>query len=200
MHDDPPDIAAAKRALRDASKALRSRDAALSADVCHWLRTHLHTRKIRSVACTWPLEHEIDLRPLCHALHQDGLIIGLPETPKKGHPLTFRLWRPGCAMQPGRFGTQHPEGPVMTPDIVLVPMLAFDRRGYRLGYGGGYYDRTLAALPHARPVGYASSMQEKTAIPTGPHDIALPVIVTEREIIHCSAGKNPGQDDVTTPD
>lgn len=86
-------------------------------------------------------------------------------------------------MREGRFGTVYPDGPIDVPDLILVPMLAFDRRGYRLGYGGGYYDRTLASLPDARAIGYACSVQEVNDIPVGPFDVPLPVIVTEKENI-----------------
>ncbi|GBR04950.1 5-formyltetrahydrofolate cyclo-ligase [Acetobacter oeni] len=190
MHEDPPEIVAAKRTLRATCRAIRLpahlSETAASQAVCGKLHTLLLKHDSAGIiACVWPLAGEIDLRPLCASLHREGRTVCLPDTPKKGHPLIFRHWTPTSLMLEGRFGTRHPDGPAVTPDIVLVPMLAFDRRGYRLGYGGGYYDRTLAALPKARPVGYALSTQEKPAIPTGPHDIALPLIVTEHEIIRC---------------
>lgn len=134
---------------------------------------------------------EVDLRPLFHSLCEEGWQILTPETPPKGSPLLFRQWKPACSMQEGRFGTVHPDGPVDVPDVILVPMLAFDRRGYRLGYGGGYYDRTLAALPDARPIGYAFSVQEVPHIPVGPFDVPLPVIVTEKEDIVPADGLLP---------
>ncbi|GAN71501.1 hypothetical protein ASY01nite_15110 [Acetobacter syzygii] len=86
-------------------------------------------------------------------------------------------------MLTGRFGTHYPDGPVMEPDLVLVPLLGFDRAGHRLGYGGGYYDRTLAALPHATSIGYAPSTQEVGHLPCGPYDQPLSCIVTEKEVI-----------------
>ncbi|ARW17677.1 putative 5-formyltetrahydrofolate cyclo-ligase [Komagataeibacter europaeus] len=137
------------------------------------------------IALVWPLPGESDLHPVMQALHADGMCIVLPETPPRGHPLVFRRWRPECPMLPGRYGTLHPDGPPMQPDVVCVPLLAFDRRGMRLGYGGGYYDRTLARLPRARTVGFGLSFQEVTCIPTGLYDVALPAIVTEREWIRC---------------
>ncbi|MFT9258302.1 MAG: 5-formyltetrahydrofolate cyclo-ligase [Acetobacter sp.] len=135
------------------------------------------------VACVWPLPHELDLRPLCHWLDLNGATVVLPETPPRGNPLVFRQWRPGCAMLAGRFGTQVPDGPVMQPDMVLVPLLGFDRAGNRLGYGGGYYDRTLAAMPHVARIGYAPSTQEVESLPAGPHDQPLPCIVTDKETL-----------------
>lgn len=97
------------------------------------------------IAGFWPMGDEIDLRPLLHALHARGHRLALPETPKRGEALIFRHWHPDATMIAGRFGTSHPDGPPVSPDFFLVPLLAFDRRGNRLGYGAGYYDRALAA-------------------------------------------------------
>src|SRR5262249_49513285 len=103
----------------------------------------------------WPIGQEIDIRPVLQALHERGHEIVLPETPKRGNPLIFRIWHPGDSMIPERFGTFRPPGPIAVPDFLLVPLLAFDRRGYRLGYGAGYYDRTLAGLPGRFRLGVA---------------------------------------------
>ena len=100
-----------------------------------------------AIAGFWPMGREINIRPLLVALAESGRAVLLPETPPRGQPLRFRRWRPGCAMVPERFGTLRPDGEVAVPGLLLVPLLAFDRAGRRLGYGGGYYDRTLAALP-----------------------------------------------------
>ncbi len=88
-------------------------------------------------------------------------------------------------MEAEPFGTLRPTGPERVPDFLLVPLLAFDRRGHRLGYGGGYYDRTLAALPRAGRLGCAFAAQEMDAVPAGPHDVRLPAVATERGIICC---------------
>ena len=149
----------------------------------HLVLARLHAAPGTTIAAVWPLPGEIDLRPLLDALHGRGCRVVLPETPARGQPLTFRRWQPGCAMRAGRFGTQHPEGDEAVPDVVFVPLLAFDRQGGRLGYGGGYYDRTLARLPAACAVGFGYAEQEVEEVPTGAHDQALPVIVTEREIV-----------------
>ncbi len=136
-----------------------------------------------TIAGVWPLPGEIDLRPLLHALHAAGHRIALPHTPPRGQALIFRYWQPDCVMLQDRFGTWRPDGPILEPDILFVPLLAFDRRGHRLGYGGGYYDRTLAALPGRLAIGFAHAAQEVPCVPVGPHDRPLSIIATERGII-----------------
>ena len=128
----------------------------------------------------WPIGSEIDIRPLLLALHESGHELCLPETPPPGQPLRFRAWRPGDRLKPGRFATWHPIGPLVTPDFLLIPLLAFDAQGGRLGYGGGYYDRTVATLPHAFRLGCAFAAQEIEAVPTDAHDIKLQAVATER--------------------
>lgn len=186
-------IVRAKQALRD--EMTRRRQAFAASTTRAMAEDSLCRRMVRGlramagagdcIALVWPLPGETDLRPVIRALHADALCVALPETTPKGHPLTFRLWQPECIIQTGRYGTCHPIGPPVQPDVVCVPLLAFDRRGMRLGYGGGYYDRTLAMLPGARAVGFGLSFQEVACIPTGLHDVALPAIVTEREWIRC---------------
>ena len=136
-----------------------------------------------TVAGFWPLAGEIDVRPLMIALGEAGHVLALPHTPPRGQPLTFHRWQPGEALQPGRFGTMVPNGPAVTPTVLLVPLLAFDRRGHRLGYGGGYYDRTIAALPGAVTIGCAFAAQESPAVPSGPTDMPLDRVATERGLI-----------------
>ena len=175
---DPWPIRDAKRLLRkrmSARRALGGDAAALIAA----LRSAVTLGPGERVAGTWPLPGEPDLRPLWQALHGDGHAVLLPQTPAPGAALLFRRWQPDCAMLPGRYGTRHPAGALGVPDLVFVPLLAFDLRGHRLGYGGGYYDRTLAALPRARAVGYGFGFQQVAAVPLGPFDLKLSAIVTE---------------------
>jgi len=136
-----------------------------------------------AIAGFWPLDTEIDIRPFLDTLHQRGHPVLLPETPSRGNPLIFRHWQPGCTMIAERFGTQRPDGPTGIPDLLFMPLLAFDRAGHRLGYGGGYYDRTLAALPYAIAVGCAYAAQELDSVPAGPYDARLHAVATEHGVI-----------------
>jgi 5-formyltetrahydrofolate cyclo-ligase len=130
----------------------------------------------------WPLPGEIDTRFLLHALAGRDFEIALPETPPIRGPLIFRNWQPGDVLMAGRFGTQHPTGAIRQPDFILVPLLAFDAEGNRLGYGGGYYDRTLAVLPDAFRLGCAFSTQESEAVPSSIYDRPLHALATEHGV------------------
>lgn len=138
-----------------------------------------------AVSAFWPMPGEIDTRPLLDALHARGHAVLLPRTPPRGQPLRFHRWRPGCEMRRERFGTLCPDGEESTPDVLFVPLLAFDRRGFRLGYGGGYYDRTLSGLPNAIAIGCAFAAQEVEHVPVDAHDIPLHAVATERGVIRC---------------
>ncbi|MDT7950734.1 MAG: 5-formyltetrahydrofolate cyclo-ligase [Acetobacteraceae bacterium] len=132
----------------------------------------------------WPLPGEIDARPALLALNALGHRTALPVTPAIGQPLSFRCWRPGCPLRPGRFGTFEPEGEPLVPTVLLVPLLAFDRSGARLGYGGGFYDRTLArAAPGTLAIGCAYALQEVARVATETHDHPLHAIATELGVI-----------------
>ena len=137
------------------------------------------------VAGYWPIRDELDCRPLLANLAEIGWECALPVVIDDNGPLVFRRWRLDEALVPGRFGIAEPCAlcPAVTPDVVLVPMLAFDRNGHRLGHGAGYYDRTLAELRRRHPavlaVGLAFAAQEVHALPAEPHDQRLDWIVTE---------------------
>ena len=132
---------------------------------------------------------EIDIRPLLEALHERGHEILLPVTPPLGHPLSFRRWTPGADMLRERFGTFSPtaDAPEGVPRILFVPLVAFDRTGRRLGYGDGYYDRTLAALPGATAIGCAFAAQELDEVPADAYDVRLSAVATERGVILCES-------------
>ena len=145
----------------------------------------------RTVAGYYPMAHELDvlprLRPLWSTPAGPDCVSALPRTPAQGLPLTFHRWAEGDALVPERFGTMTSDGPLVEPDILLVPLLAFDRRGHRLGYGGGYYDRTIAAMPSAWTIGCAIAALELAEVPTGPTDMTLHCIATETELITIKA-------------
>jgi 5-formyltetrahydrofolate cyclo-ligase len=181
-----PELIEAKRAVRQRMLAAREAwDPACGEALAAHILRELPPPAGAVVSGFWPIGQEIDIRPLLVALHESGRRIVLPETPKRGNPLIFRYWRPGSAMVPERFGTSRPDGPVLVPDFLLVPLLAFDRRGYRVGYGAGYYDRTLAALPGRPRLGVAYAAQELDAVPAGDYDQRLDAVATERGVIFC---------------
>ena len=141
-----------------------------------------------AVSGYWPGRSELDLRPLMGRLEQAGHPIGLPVVMGRGRPLLFRRWRPGDRLEPRAFGLMEPPAtaPEMAPRVLLVPLLAFDREGYRIGYGGGYYDLTLASLRArgeilAIGVGYAA--QGVASLPHDAHDERLDWMVTEEGAI-----------------
>jgi 5-formyltetrahydrofolate cyclo-ligase len=178
---------AAKQAARQAALASRrglGADPAGEALAGHVLRD-CPPPVAAIVSGFWPIGDEIDLRPLLHALHQRGNRVVLPVTPRRGNPLTFREWKPGDVLVPERFGTVRPAGDILVPDMLLIPLLAFDIRGGRLGYGGGFYDRTLATLPNRFRLGCAFAAQQIDAVPCGPYDIRLDAVATENGIIRC---------------
>ncbi|SEW24546.1 5-formyltetrahydrofolate cyclo-ligase [Cognatiyoonia koreensis] len=129
---------------------------------------------------------EIDPLPAMEEAAAHGPV-GVPVIIGAGQALKFRTWSPGCCMVAGTFGAAIPEsGDWMTPEILIVPLVAFDRTGGRLGYGGGFYDRTLAALRAKQPtlaIGFAYAAQEADALPLEPTDQPLDMIVTETGVI-----------------
>ena len=114
-------------------------------------------------------------------------LVGVPVIMGAGQPLQFRLWEPDCEMIAGEFGAQVPaSGAWMIPQIVIVPLVAFNRSGGRLGYGGGFYDRTLEKLRAAKPtlaIGFAYTAQEDENLPLEATDQPLDLIVTEQGVI-----------------
>jgi 5-formyltetrahydrofolate cyclo-ligase len=135
-----------------------------------------------------PIRDEPDALALLGALGEAGFATALPVTVGAGAPLVFRLWRAGDPTKAGAMGIMEPrpEAPAVDPDLLFVPLAAFDRRGHRIGYGAGHYDRTLRRLRAARPihaVGVAYSVCEVAAVPEEGHDEALDFILTEREWI-----------------
>lgn len=139
------------------------------------------------VAGYMPIRGELDPGPLMAMLEAAGLRLSLPRV--EGGALSFRAH--GCAVSlvPGAYGILEPDiaAPVVRPAILLVPLLAFDRQGGRLGYGAGYYDRAIARLKPRLTVGLAYAAQEIETVPMEPHDRRLDLILTERSLIDCRA-------------
>ncbi|HVW94011.1 MAG TPA: 5-formyltetrahydrofolate cyclo-ligase [Devosia sp.] len=139
------------------------------------------------VAAYWPMRDEMDCRPLLLWLAERGQPICLPAVVTREKPLAMRLWVHDAPLYPNGFGTLAPadDAALVEPDVVLLPLLAFDRTGTRLGYGAGYYDRTMAALSKpVRRIGYAFAAQEMPVLPRELHDVPLQAVVTEEGIRH----------------
>jgi 5,10-methenyltetrahydrofolate synthetase len=137
----------------------------------------------RVISGYWPIKGEADLRPWLTALDAAGAKVALPVVVTKGAPLVFRRWQPGMAMERGDWNIPVPpaNAEVLRPDLSLAPLVGWDGDGYRLGYGGGYFDRTLAALGADRPVIIGVGLQSARLSTIFPqwHDIRMSVIVTE---------------------
>ena len=136
------------------------------------------------IAGYWPFGTEMDTKPLLHNLHGKGYSVALPVTLFDDPILTFRRWTPDMDMETDALGMDAPprSARLLEPDIIIVPGLAFDTRGYRIGYGSGCYDATLSSLRSVRPVIaalVAYSAQELPEVPTEPHDEPVDWIVTE---------------------
>jgi 5,10-methenyltetrahydrofolate synthetase len=129
----------------------------------------------------WPVKAEFDARPLSEQLRGRGWQLALPAVVDKRGPLEYRLWQPGMAMESGVYDIPVPERrEVVTPDVVLAPLVGFDAENYRLGYGGGHFDRTLAALaPQPFAIGIGFEMQRLDSVKPRLYDIPMDVIVTE---------------------
>jgi 5-formyltetrahydrofolate cyclo-ligase len=142
----------------------------------------------RSVSVFYPLRDEPDTLLLLTALAAEGFATALPVVVGRGSALTFRLWRPGEPTRAGAMSIREPveDAPIVEPDLLFVPLACFDRRGHRIGYGAGYYDRTLTNLRAMKPVhaiGVGYGICEIAAVPYETHDQTLDALVTEQETI-----------------
>lgn len=181
-------LAATKSALR---KSVLARRAAITPDAAE-VAAHAVAAGVMTLLGRWPVSDisafrsfgdEIGTGPLLQKLETAGYRVGLPIVIGKGKPLVFRQWRPGDAMASGPYGIEEPldTSPEIEPDILIVPMAAFDAQGYRIGYGGGFYDRSLEILRAKKTIlaiGLAYDEQEVEAVPRGPHDARLDHLVT----------------------
>ncbi|GAA3841961.1 5-formyltetrahydrofolate cyclo-ligase [[Pseudomonas] carboxydohydrogena] len=182
-----------KNELRAAAFARRDAlDASQRAAACEALAKHAAQFEVGPgcvVAGFSAIRTEIDPSALMWALRARGASLALPVALGRGEPLIFRAWRSDTVLVRGLYGILEPSSDAeeVEPDIVLVPLAAFDRRGHRLGYGGGYYDRTLQRLRKAKRItaaGLAFSAQQMDEIPVDTHDEPLDLVLTERDVIN----------------
>ena len=179
-----------KHALRREARRRRvgmheSHRAEASRAACHHFLSGFPLDPDATVAGYWPIRDELDIRPIMAQLMDAGQPFCLPVVQGDDLPLELRQWKEGEALYPAGFGTLAPESgaTVLVPDVVLMPLLGFDGSGTRLGYGGGYYDRTLAGLARRpRLVGFAYEVQQFDHLPRLAHDIPLDAVVTETGI------------------
>ncbi len=171
-------LIAARQALpaaahRDATQALGER-----------LGRVLEVLRPAVLGAYWPIRREFNPMPILQRCMAAGTRVALPTIVVKKEPLEFRLWEPGARMQVGVYDIPYPaDGAVVQPDTLIVPMLGFDAAGYRLGYGGGYYDRTVASLqPRPRLIGIAHEFGRLPTIHPLWHDIRMDCVVTEAAI------------------
>lgn len=168
---------------REAHLAAAGPESPVPGDATRHLLSALASHHGRVIAGYLPMRTEIDPLPAMAHLAAAGPVV-VPVVRGAGLPLAFRRWTPGCRLVAGAFGAMVPEtGETLEPDALIVPMVAFDGFGHRLGYGGGFYDRTLAALRERRAVlavGFAYSQQAMAALPVEATDARLDMVVTER--------------------
>lgn len=178
---------AERRRLLDARSAMSVADRAdvaraLARGLDEFLEARVGSLSGRVVSGYWPIRSEPDLRGWLGGLLEAGATIALPVVETRAAPLVFRRWQPGAAMIRGEWNipVPAPGAEAVMPEIVLAPLVGWDPEGYRLGYGGGYFDRTLAALtPRPVAIGVGLGVARLTTIFPQPHDIRLDAIVTE---------------------
>ena len=188
-------IEEAKAALRVKARAARALlDSGERADAAEAAARHffdsIELRKSDVVAAYWRIRDEMDCQPILIRLMDSNQTVVLPVVLGPDEPLDLRVWEQGASLYEAGFGTLAPSelAPKAEPDVVLMPLLAFDSRGTRLGYGGGYYDRTLASMKK-RPklIGLAYSTQQLERIPREAHDVPLDAVITETGIVYFGA-------------
>ncbi|HEM47382.1 MAG TPA: 5-formyltetrahydrofolate cyclo-ligase [Alphaproteobacteria bacterium] len=181
--DDSPEKRVARWRKAERQRLIAGRLDALIGDVAG-----------RTVSAYWPFRGEPDLRAWMESVAERGGRCALPVVVEKGVPLVFRTWRKGEELASGVWNIPVPAGGAeVVPDVVIAPVVGFDRGAWRLGYGGGFFDRTLASLP-TRPlaIGVGYAMQEVDTIYPQPHDIPMTVIATEQELISPPSGRDGG--------
>ncbi len=144
-----------------------------------------------NVGIYWPIHREFDPRPAAIYFHQQGATLALPEVVNKHTPLCFQEWWPDAPMKKGAYGIPTPEdAEQINVDVVMIPMLGFDSHGYRLGYGSGYFDRTLAVIkPRPLAIGIAFEISRLNSVYPQPHDIPMDFVITEAGIYQNAGDK-----------
>ena len=190
-NDYPDSIVAEKRQLRIRMSRLRDRlhsdSGDISARICERFHESWTPAAETVISAFFPIQSEVDLRPLFCDLHERGCAVVLPVMVAKRAPLAFRLWTPATNLVRGQFGVPiPPEGaPTRDPDWLLVPFLAYDEQGFRLGYGGGFYDITLANLRRRKwvfAIGVGYDGQRVDRVPVNSDDARLDALLTERRM------------------
>ncbi len=166
----------ASRMARDPAERMR-----LSEPVLGHLHAAIDVTRYPVLGVYWPIRGEIDLREFARQHVAAGGTVGLPVVVQDAAPVEFWRWRPGLALKRGHWNIPvPPERDVVTPNVLVVPLVGFDAGRYRLGYGGGFYDRTLAAMrPRPHTIGIAFADAELPTIYPQPHDIPMDVIITD---------------------
>lgn len=159
----------------------------LNTIVSHAIKAYFGFLTHTGIGLYWPYKNEFDIGATMAWLHQAGNTVSLPRVDKSKQPLVFMRWWPGVRMKQGKLGIPFPLGPIELPEILFIPLVGFDARGYRLGYGGGYYDITL----HARAqmpirIGVGFELGRVKTIQPEPHDIPMEFLVTEKGIRYVS--------------
>ena len=190
--DDPAasadDLVLVKAQMRKQAAKIRQQQADMHPQAAEQLAAHcaelMHSFGPGIYAAYLPIRSEISPLPLVAALHSAGQQTAMPITPAEGEALSFRLWAVGDDLEAGPYGTSQPltVGQPVLPDIILAPLLAFDAAGWRLGYGGGFYDRTIADLAMRRHqcavIGLGFDGQKLDKVPIGPYDMPLDALLT----------------------
>ena len=160
-------VDAAEKAARVGIRAISG----MGSDLCVGLYSPIHT--------------ELDCRFLALSLERRGHPLALPAVVGADQPLVFRRWGPGDPLMEGAFGTLEPEidAPIIVPDVLICPLLGFDAEGFRLGYGGGYYDRTLAQHSHIKAFGFGFAAQLIDDLPRDTFDFPMMAIITEEGLV-----------------
>jgi 5-formyltetrahydrofolate cyclo-ligase len=186
-HHDPHAKATLRAAALAARDALSDAQRVAAAQVLARRGLPVEIAPGATVAGYSPIRSELDPTPLMQMLAAEGARLALPVITARGQSLRFRVWHPGDRLLPGPLGILEPSPAAaeIVPDIVLVPLAAFDRTGHRIGYGAGHYDRTLAQLHKSKgfaAIGLAFAAQEVEAVPALQHDVPLDYVLTETEL------------------